>query len=76
MHEPRYVRGNRLYVSLEYRDRHGEERVAWQLYLPVGSLEQAARHALKCLSTGSAAAKALEPVAGSPQTRMVFKRQA
>lgn len=76
VHEKRYVRGNRLYVSLEYSDGRGGDNFEWQLYLPVEIEEQAARHALKCLLSCAAFDEQQAPTSQHPRMQLVFEKQA
>jgi len=74
LYEQRYVRGNRLYTSLAYRDRRGEEQLTWLPYLPAPCEEQLARHALNCLQ--ACAAFEDRPRPGATPARVVFAKQA
>lgn len=76
LHEKRYVRGDRLYVSLEYDGGREADSFDWQLYLPAEIEEQAARHALKCL-LACAAFDARQPATSEqPRVQMIFEKQA
>jgi|SRR5579883_979097 len=74
LYEQRYVRGNRLYASLAYRDRRGEVQFAWLPYLLIPCEEQLARHALNCLQ--ACAAFEDRPRPGATPARVVFANQA
>jgi len=76
LHEQRYVRGNRLYVSAAYCDERGEEQFAWLLYLPVRCEEQAARHALNCLQACAAFEDQHRPDKVNPRVQEVLAKQA
>jgi hypothetical protein len=74
LYEQRYVRGNRLYASLAYRDRRGEVQFAWLPYLPIPCKEQLARHALNCLHARAAFEDRSRP--GATPAQVVFAKQA
>lgn len=75
VHEQRYVRGDRLYLSLVYSDRRGTEHIVWQLYLPDEMEEQTARQACKCLLTCFIFDGHLGPDTRHRRSLMVFEKQ-